>query len=114
MLQLSAAEEACAFHEDGTVSCAPEAQGRREEIVLAHLHVRDASSVAELDWAEQRCEDVGVECTAVAYTRRQGIEDPVADTVRRATSLAELAAAESQCSDTGVNCHGKTACERRW
>jgi len=117
LLQLSAAEEACAFHESGTVTCAPEALARREEIVSLQLRVRDASSVAELDWAQQRCEDAGVECKAATYTRRQAIEGHWIDTVRRAASLAELAAAESLCLDTGVgatDCHGQTACGHRY
>ena len=108
LLMLSAAEEACAFHHNGTVSCSPEALARREEIVLLHLRVRDASSVAELDWAQQRCEDAGVECAAATQTRRQEMTDLSMDAVRRAASLAELAAAASRCSDTGVDCHGRT------
>ena len=117
LLQLSAAEEACAFHESGTVTCAPEALARREEIVSLQLRVLDANSVAELDWAQQRCEDARVECKAATYTRRQAIEGHWIDTVRRAASLAELAAAESLCLDTGVgatDCPGQTACGHRY
>ena len=100
IVELDAAEQACADAAPAVVECAGAVSQRRAEIeVPLLLQAQRAASLAELDAAREACAAAVVDCSAEATSREDRITE-LRDGVRAAATLAQLDAASDAESGT--------------
>ena len=115
IVELDAAEQACADASPAAVECAGAVSQRRAELAVPLLlRAQRAESLAELDATREACAEAFVDCADVATLREARITD-LLDDVRTAADLARLDAAADACGsdeEGAVDCAAEVSARR--